>query len=287
VTIFSFEKPGARPPAYFLARRRFFRGRICWIFLILGQLLSNPQPSQAGSFNVSPVRIFLNASRKTGVLDLVNQGAEKVTIQLKVSGWRQGPEGEDLYDSTKDIVVFPKIFELDRGEKKSLRLGYQEKPPKSMEKTYRLFLQELPIAPGEEKTVRMTLNIGVPIFVAPSKEIRSGAIEKAWLDNGRLKVRILNTGNCHFFIKRLIATVRKKGGEVAFSKEITGWYSLAGASRTYEIELPSELGSDARELHLEAIADDLTFQTKVPIDRLKSPPPAGSDNKGGTPDIVR
>lgn len=236
------------------------------IFLIL--FLSFPAYVFSGSFKVVPIKLFLDNSTRTEVLKITNDSEEKVTVQLDAKEWSQDKEGEDRYELTGDIVFFPKIITLDKGEERIVRVGYQGKPG-AQERTYRLFLQELPVRKPEETTLMFALRLGVPIFIKPLKEIKGMAIEKVELSEGSLKVRVKNSGNIHFIVSKIKAKGIDSSGAEVFSKEIGGWYVLSGISRTFFIDIPREECLKASVIEVSAEVENFKMEGKLDMDKAQ------------------
>ena len=217
--------------------------------LALSIVLSTP-PAFAGSFQVVPIKLFFDAKAQTAVLNVTNKGEEKATIQLEALEWNQNVNGEDQYAQTKEIIFFPKILSVEKGEEKIVRIGYQGRSPGTKEKTYRLYLAELPISKPGETTVKMLLRLGLPIFISPTKPILKSAIEKVALFDGAIGVTVKNDGNQHVLVNKIKATALISPDTETFSKEITGWYVLAGASRTFYMEMPREACEKSRTIKM-------------------------------------
>ncbi len=112
-------------------------------------------------------------------------------------------------------------------------------PAASVEKTYRLILQELPAF----KTSSRTLNVqvltrqSVPIFVEPAEATTSGQIETLSVDHSTLAFTVRNTGTRHFIARKIRMTGFDVAGKQLFTHTTVGWYILAGGSRHYELPI--------------------------------------------------
>jgi len=215
-------------------------------------------PTAAGQFGVSPIRVDLDRGAKSGAIAVTNdEDAEPLRAQLRLFEWTQGADGKDEYRESEDLVYFPRLMALGKGEQKLVRVGLRV-PATAQEKTYRLFIEELPAPPAAGAPagarVAITVRFGVPVFVKPAKEEVRGEIEKIELAKGVLRVGVRNGGNVHFTIKSVTAA----SGE-AFSKEAPGWYLLAGAAREHAIELPAEACAKLKRL-------DVTVKTDRPLE---------------------
>ena len=234
-------------------------------------IISVPLIASAGSFRAVPVKLYLDARTKTAVLKVTNDGEEKVTVQLEAVSWRQDNDGKDIYEPTKDIVFFPKIADIEQGQEKIIRVGYEGKKataPESTEKTYRLFIQELPVSKPGEVAIKMAIRMGLPIFVAPeTKAVKQGIIEKMALSDGSLTVKVRNAGNSHLILSRIKAKGIDGAGGEAFSAESPGWYVLAGSARGFAVDVGKADCLKAREIKAEAEADKVVITGSLNVDK--------------------
>lgn len=197
-------------------------------------------PTLAGSFTVSPIRVFLDAQKSTTVLKVFNNGAEKVTVQLSAVEWLQDASGLDQHEPTEELVFFPKIVSLEKGEERSVRIGYRGEAPPARERAFRIYAEELPVSKPGEMSVRMALRIGVPVFVELKKPLQDASIQKLELADGKLLVPVKNGGTAHFTVSSIRAAGSSAAGSEVFSKEAKGWYVLPGSSRSFTLELSQQ-----------------------------------------------
>lgn len=196
-------------------------------------------PAAAANFGVSPIRIDLDRGARSGAITVSNDDEGGVLrVQMRLFEWTQDAAGKDDYRESDELLYFPRLMTLEKGEQKLVRAGLRV-PATTQEKTYRLFIEELPAPPAAGAPagaqVAIAVRFGVPIFVKPLKEEIRGEIESIKLANGVLRVGVRNSGNVQFTISSITAA----SGET-FSKEVPGWYLLAGAAREYAIDLPEE-----------------------------------------------
>jgi fimbrial chaperone protein len=195
----------------------------------------------AGQFRVVPIRVFLDSRTKSSVISVVNDGAETMRFQMEPVVWSQDSGGEDLYEPTGELSFFPKIMDLPPGETRVIRLGLRI-PATTVEKTYRLFIRELP--PPQEAAgsqVAIAVRFGVPIFVEPVQLVEAGQITGAIYNGTDVAFVAANTGNVHFKINRILLSAHDAAGAEVYTTERDGWYLLAGASRTHTLPVPPEL----------------------------------------------
>jgi fimbrial chaperone protein len=221
----------------------------------------------SGEFRVTPIRLDFDRGAKSGVITIVNEGGEKLNLQMRAFEWSQDAEGKDRYTETNDIIFFPRIMSLDKKEEKILRAGIKI-PATTKEKTYRLFIEEIPEPKkGEGVNIAIAIRFGVPIFVKPLKEELKGEIEKVDFSKGVLNALIKNRGNTHFIIQSIDIKGRNAKGEESFSKELSGWYLLSGVSRSYTTTIPEEMCKALSRLDLEVRTDRVKLNGKLDVDQ--------------------
>ena len=231
--------PSAESAGIYHKRRcTVYRNCIIVIFTALFFLLNSH--AFAGSFKAVPVRLFVDVKSKTAVLRIVNQGDNRVTVQLDAKSWQQDETGQDIYEETGDIIFFPKITTLEKGEERIIRIGYRGKQ-EQVEKTYRLFMQELPVTESGGMALQLALTITIPIFVEPEKAEKAAWIaETAGLSDEALRIKVRNNSNRHIVVSRITAVGLDESGREVFSKNAAGWYTLAQTSRIYAVPIPYE-----------------------------------------------
>jgi fimbrial chaperone protein len=225
--------------------------------LLLGLLSSS---GYAGNFGVSPIRLDLGREARTGAVTVTNNGEQKIQLQLNLFEWTQGDEGKDSYEGSADLIFYPKVMVLEKGEHRIVRVGTKI-PAADREKTYRLFIREIP-QPDKPRgpQINVAIRFGLPVFVAPIKKDYQGLIEQLNLSGGTLTARVSNTGNTHL----LIQSVQIRSHD-RLIRELPGWYLLAGASRNYEAEIRQAMCKDLGELEVLVKADNLTVRQSMPV----------------------
>lgn len=219
----------------------------------------------AGQFGVSPIRLDLDRGARTGAVTISNDDTDKpLQVQMKLFAWTQDAKGDDQYEESGDLTFFPRIMTLPPQEQRLLRAGIHL-PPGPAERPYRLFIEEIP-GPAKDTAkgaqVSVAIRFGVPIFVAPLKVEAQGVIDKAEVAKGTLQVLVRNTGNVHFVIQTLTA----RSGD-AFNNEVSGWYLLPGAARTYSIKIPPDICTKLSKLDVTVKTDKLELTRSVDIDK--------------------
>jgi fimbrial chaperone protein len=209
---------------------------------LLAPALHDGATARAGTFTVSTVQIFLSAQTKSEILAVRNTSDTPIRFQAGVFAWDQSVQGEMVLTATRDIVLFPTLFTLKPEEERNLRVGMAT-PPAGREKTYRLFIEELPSQAGESAPpgqVTIRTRLGIPIFVRPPKEVSDGRVEQVAVRDGRLTFAVRNTGTVHFLAQAVRVEGFDGSGETVLETTLEGWYVLAGGTRLFDLELPAE-----------------------------------------------
>lgn len=227
----------------------------------------SPRAACAAEWRVSPIRLELGSDAKSGVISVINESTGRFQVQMKAFRWEQDAEGKDQYTESNDIIFFPKLMIFDKPEERILRAGIKM-PAGTKEKTYRLFIEEIPEPKKSETTsIAVAIRFGVPIFVKPVKEEAKGEITRLELSKGECRVTAKNTGNVHFIINAVNIKGKNLKGEEAFAKKLDGWYLLNGASRVYTTAIPREACSKTAKLDVEITTDHFILHGKLDVDK--------------------
>jgi fimbrial chaperone protein len=184
--------------------------------------------------------------------------------------WRQDAEGRDEYNATKELVFFPKIFSMAANEERIVRIGYEGEWP-LREKTYRLYLQELPVSQPGETALKMVLRLGIPVFIKPVKETQESAIEieRVALFGAQLLVRVKNNGNSHAMVRTIKASGLDGSGTEVFSRETAGWYVLPGISKPFLLAISAEQCLKAKAVQIAVEGGASTLAATLEIDKAR------------------
>jgi fimbrial chaperone protein len=242
-----------------------FPGRIPCLAIALF-LAAIPLGVVAGSLKVVPIRVSLDDPSATAVLTLTNQGQDRITVQLDAKAWDQDDQGADRFSETSDVVFFPRMLELEPEAQRIIRIGFQGEFKPVREKTYRIFLQELPVAQPGVTALRFAVTLSIPVFVRPGTEISDIAIAAVTQEHGRLRVEVRNDGNAHVMVGGIRIRGLDAAGHPVFSNEMRGWYLLADSSRSYELPVPQDNCSRAAKIGVEVQTGRDTVTTGIDAD---------------------
>lgn len=213
--------------------------------------------AHASTFDVSPISLTLSEKAPSGMLTVTNRGSAPLRFQVSVFTWDQKPDGDMVLNPTTDIVFFPAMLTLNANEKRNLRVGVQVKPG-AREKSYRIFVQELPplqTNPDEQGIVRVLTKMGIPIFVEPPAARPVAALGGLSLHGVTFTFDVKNPGNAHFRSEKVLVSAKDAAGKLLDSHAVDGWYVLAGGTRTYVLELPKKACEGLKSLQVDLESD--------------------------------
>lgn len=71
----------------------------------------------------------------------------------------------------------------------------------------------------------------------------------------------------HFMISSINIKGKNKAGDEIFSKELSGWYLLNGASRPYTTQIPQDKCNDMERLDVEVKTKEFNLNGKLDVDK--------------------
>jgi len=240
--------------------------KLILIFLII---LLFPFLAIAGTFKVFPAKLFLDSEKKTEILKIINDTSEKANLQMSAVKWTQDAEGKDVYEPTQEIVFYPKMLTTKENGEAIIRVGYQSKEAITVEKTYRLFVRELPVSKTGETALKMTVNMGVPVFVSPgdkkkkTDKAQQVSIEKIEIADKKLLIKIKNSGNTHAVVQKISVIGSDDKNTDIFKKDISGWYILPGVLKTFAVDISSEECRNAKVADVSVEVEKTVLKAKT------------------------
>jgi fimbrial chaperone protein len=223
--------------------------------------------AEAGTWRVSPIKVYFDVKTRSDVITVTNDGDQNLALVITAMEWAQDQDGQDIYQPANDLVFFPKQLTVEPKKERVIRTGIKV-PAVNREKTYRLFIKEVPdrsqMAPN---TVAIAIQFGVPVFAKPFHEDIAGAISDEQIVDATLSATIENKGNSHFHISTIILNGKSAAGDLLFSKEFNGWYLLNGSSRNFTTPIPDEICQQLNVLDIQINADQIKFNGRVDVDQ--------------------
>lgn len=225
------------------------------VAFLLGLALGQAELSFAANFRVSPIQVHVSGEGRSTLLTLFNESDRPVRFQITAVTWTQTPEGKMELGPTEDIAFFPKLLELGANQQRNVRIASRV-PAGEVEKTYRLFFEEMPPPPGsddEGARVEVLTKMGVPVFLRAAGSKASPAFDGFSFEDGTLRFAAANRGTAHLSLHSVAVRGLDGEGAEVFSKQRDGWYVLARSERKYEVELSEEECSGVSTFVVDAV----------------------------------
>ena len=135
----------------------------------------------------------------------------------------------------------------------------------SIEKSYRIFVEELPPVDRQGNGVRVLTKMGIPIFLRPAREIAAANLSNLGQKSGKFFFTLSNEGTVHFVPKEI--RVRGfAGSAAAVDNRLDGWYVLAGGRREFDMAFP-----EAECSRITSVTVDVQFGSESLQERLQTP----------------
>jgi len=208
------------------------------ISLAIVALLLAPDAAARSNFTVTPTEVNLSASATSALVTLRNASKLPLRFEVAVFSWSEDEHGKMTLNPSSDVTFFPKLVELAGGASRNIRIGINAGLARDVEQSFRLFIEELPDQSAPKgNAVALRTKIGIPVFVRPSKPVRTAEIAGVSVENGKVLTRLHNTGNLHISVDTISVTGTGGSAAPTFTKEGPGWYVLPGATRIFEVPM--------------------------------------------------
>jgi fimbrial chaperone protein len=191
--------------------------------------------TEAGTFNISPLRVDFAGAKATAALTVRNEEATPVVVQTQGLAWSQ-EAGQDALASSRDLLISPAVFTLPAGGSQLVRVALRRGADPVRELSYRVILQEVPQAASPDFTgLQVSLRLSVPVFVAP---LAPAEPRLAWhgtrLADGRLQLTARNDGTAHARVHRF--ALRTTDGSDRLLEQPGLAYVLPGSMRQWTFD---------------------------------------------------
>jgi len=240
--------------------------RIVWLAagLLIGA--AAVMPARASTFSVDRTDVRLSAKTQTALITLKNDGDSEIRFQLAAFTWGQDDNGEFKLAATQDVVVFPTLLTLAKGASRQIRVGTTAAFG-AVEKTYRVFIEELPspATPKPGAAVTMRTKIGIPVFLEPAAPQAAVAISDPALKAGVVTIPVRNTGNVHVVADNFPVRGLDAQGNQVFSESAKGGYVLAGGTRSFQLRLSPEQCRSTQVIEAAVTVDGQTMNKRATV----------------------
>lgn len=223
----------------------------------------------AGEFAVSPIRVELGPAVRTGAFVVRNEGKEPLSIQVRGMLWSQDGRGRDHYEDSSELVYFPRLLTIEPGKEGVIRVGIRQ-PPADRERTYRLFIEELPPAgaPVAEHKAALSflVRFGVPVFVKPLRTVDQVEVGAPRARGGKVSFDLRNTGNQHQVIQEILVRGLAPDGQELFTTTLADRYLLAGTRKEYSAPIPDHACARVAQVVVDVRTDKSRASGQTPVE---------------------
>lgn len=223
-------------------------------------LLAAATFSQAGSIQLTPVRVNLSNAAKVEILTVHNTGSEDSVMQVTLSKWSLDGEQYE-YELSQDLVITPSTFRLAPNQQQIVRIGLRGSPPQGIEDAYRLVVEEVPppIVPGSTGA-RMIVRHDLPVFVAPIDAQAASLDFTIECTDAGAQLNVTNIGNVHAHL-RSVELEDSTAGTLLANWEAFD-YLLPAAQKSWDLALVAPEGN-SKELDVTMLTDQGSFTANV------------------------
>ena len=221
-------------------------------------------PAAAATFSVAPTRVVLTAQASSALLTITNDSGAPLRLQVSAHAWRQSDTGELQLAEAGDLVAFPGLLSLAAGETRRIRVAFTGAPPAALERTYRVYVEELAATGGTDgPAVRMLTRLGIPVFVQPPRPAAAASLGQVGLIEGRLAFTLANTGNVFFIPDEVRVRAVTADGETIGEQTPSVWYVLAGGTRRFDLTFARPDCARIRRAHIEVTVGAVRLESRA------------------------
>jgi fimbrial chaperone protein len=203
--------------------------------------------AQAGSFAVSPVRLYMTPKDRAIAVTLRNEGDTEVVLQAEINTWSQKADGTDELVPTDDLILSPPIIKLAARATQIVRLARLVPADASRQLTYRMIIREVPeITTKPGLNIPFALAFSLPVFITPPTAARQMACSLAKTEAKTAILTCANTGTAYAQAREV--TLKYASG--ASAKLNGGGYVLPGAKKAMPYTSEEDLPSGAARLEV-------------------------------------
>lgn len=207
-----------------------------WALISIAALgLLAAEVAQAGSFSVSPVRIYMQARERATAVTIVNEADTELVMQAELFLWKQKADGTDELTPTDDLVLAPPILKVAPQSRQVVRLANLKPVLPGEQRTYRMIVREIPEArPAQAGAqVQIALAFSLPVFITPPDARRQLSCSTARPRPGALVAVCENLGQA--YAQPVSFELTNGAGDVLVAKTVSSGYILPQIKRSFEL----------------------------------------------------
>lgn len=198
----------------------------------LGCLL--PAKAGAATLEISPVVVTLAPGQTTATIEVRNHGDSPTAVQARAYSWAQAQD-DDALNPTYDIILSPPIFTIPEGASQTVRLLLRRSGGAGRERSYRLLLDEVPLANARSKQVAFVLRVSLPVIAASATSAPPMLQWRAERGaGGETVLTAVNTGQAFDRVRAIDVTL-PDGSHPKVSARGSNTYILPAAQRRWSV----------------------------------------------------
>jgi fimbrial chaperone protein len=205
-------------------------------FMSLGCML--PEWVGATTLVVTPTLINLAPGQTSATVEIQNHGLAPVALQARVFAWSQTGDN-DMLVPTSDIIISPPIFTTPVGASQTVRLLLRGAARASQGSSYRLLLDEVPVASAKRGQVVVALRMSLPVMITSSQ---TGPALLTWhaerTPDGNIILTAVNAGLTYAIVSGMEVTMADGSHPMALPLGKNP-YVLAGSRRQWIVRSSS------------------------------------------------
>jgi fimbrial chaperone protein len=194
----------------------------------------------AGTLQVNPVLVQIDADHRTGSVTVRNMEAVPVTIHAYPLAWAQAG-GQDRYDESAALIVSPPVFTVAPQGAQVVRVGLRNAAASGH--AYRLIVEEVPEAtPGPG--IRVALRLNIPLYAnVPAGSPGALRWTASPLPDGGWAIEATNNGAGYVRVEPETATAATG---IRFGNDVALGTVLPGATRHWQLGQAVQIADRAR-----------------------------------------
>lgn len=188
-----------------------------------------------------------------------NDSGEAKVLQVSVTRWTQ-VDGESVYAPATDVIATPVLFRIPPKSRQLIRVGFASPLPESTtERSYRIYLTEVPEEKRRDSQVRFLLRLGIPMFVPPAEPRDALDWRLTRRPDGTLDLFAENRGNRHVRVQSI--RLEDTSGSLFVREELD--YLLSESRKTWRLK--PERAPTGASIKIKAQTGRGMLEAEVPI----------------------
>ena len=234
------------------------RRRLLWVTVGLCLVV---RPSLAAQLHVEPVLLELSAPVAAGVLTLRNDDDIAAVVQTRVVRWSQS-NGNDVLEPATDVVASPPMVTLAPRTDYVVRVVRVSKQPVGDEESYRVIVDQLPNAAGQQnRSVNVLIRQSIPVFFR-ARDVRPANVSWTFRrEANKLVLTATNAGSEHLRIAALRLR-SSAGATISYGNGLAGYvlgqsfksWVLPGHPPGFDVRGPVSIMAESNKGPVSAIA---------------------------------